>query len=171
MQGRASVASARAPRAIVVGADGSDGSDAAMRWCAAEASAHPARVIAVHAIPPVVYMVPPTLTTSTSVVDPAELHRQLEDILEAWCAPLREAGVAYETHVVDGGAAQMLMEVADKAEASLVVVGRRGHGGFAELVLGSVPHRLAHHALTPLVIVPCSRDDSSVVHRGDNVRS
>jgi nucleotide-binding universal stress UspA family protein len=143
-----------ATRTIVVGADGSDGSNAAIRWCAAEASAHPARVVAVHAVPPVVYMVPPTLTTPTSVADPAELHQHLQSALEAWCAPLRDAQIVYETRVVDGGAAQVLVEVADEQEAALVVVGRRGHGGFAELVLGSVPHRLAHHARTPLVIVP-----------------
>jgi nucleotide-binding universal stress UspA family protein len=48
----------------------------------------------------------------------------------------------------------MIMKVAADVEADLVVVGRRGHGGFSELLLGSVPHALSHHCDVPVVIVP-----------------
>jgi nucleotide-binding universal stress UspA family protein len=46
------------------------------------------------------------------------------------------------------------MEFARKANADLIVTGRRGRGGFTELLLGSTSHALTHHADRPLVIVP-----------------
>jgi nucleotide-binding universal stress UspA family protein len=48
----------------------------------------------------------------------------------------------------------MLIEIARTEGAELVVTGRRGRGGFAELLLGSTSHQLTHHVDRPLVIVP-----------------
>ena len=46
------------------------------------------------------------------------------------------------------------MKTADDESADLVVTGRRGRGGFAELVLGSTSYSLVHHLNRPLTIVP-----------------
>jgi nucleotide-binding universal stress UspA family protein len=56
--------------------------------------------------------------------------------------------------VVDGEPAPALMEAARTEGAALVVTGRRGHGGFKALLLGSTSHHLSHHLDRPLVIVP-----------------
>ena len=63
-------------------------------------------------------------------------------------------GVPFDTRVVDGDPAPAIMELADEVDAVMVVVGRRGCGGFAELLLGSVPHRLTHHCERPVLVVP-----------------
>ena len=47
-----------------------------------------------------------------------------------------------------------IMRAAETEHAEFVVAGRRGRGGFAELVLGSTSHQLSHHLDRPLVIVP-----------------
>ena len=64
-------------------------------------------------------------------------------------------GVEAEGVAVEGNPATKLIEQA--RDAALLVVGSRGHGTAASLLLGSVSQRLAHHAPCPLVIVP-SRD-------------
>jgi len=51
----------------------------------------------------------------------------------------------------EGTPAQVLLEAADGAD--LLVVGSRGHGGFAEALLGSVSEACVHHAQCPVVIV------------------
>jgi nucleotide-binding universal stress UspA family protein len=51
-----------------------------------------------------------------------------------------------------GSASQHLLDAASTAD--MVVVGRRGHGGFLGLLIGSVAEQIAHHAKCPAVIVP-----------------
>ena len=72
-------------------------------------------------------------------------------------ADLGETNV--EKAVVEGPAAQTLIGAAKGAE--LLVVGSRGRGGFAGLLLGSVSQQCAHHASCPVVIVraPRTSDD------------
>ena len=64
-------------------------------------------------------------------------------------------GVDIERRVVVGAPGAVL--VAESREADLLVVGSRGHGGFAGLLLGSVSQQCAHHAACPVVIVPHTR--------------
>ena len=52
--------------------------------------------------------------------------------------------------VTEGPAARVLVEASEGA--TLLVVGSRGHGGFAEVLLGSVSQQCAHHARCPVVI-------------------
>jgi nucleotide-binding universal stress UspA family protein len=58
-------------------------------------------------------------------------------------------------HLVDGDPCSALLRVADSPiGADLLVVGSRGQGAHAGLLLGSTSHELAEHATIPLVIVP-----------------
>jgi nucleotide-binding universal stress UspA family protein len=84
-----------------------------------------------------------------------QLRQEIKESLEgAWSAPLAGSGVTYRTLLEEGRPASVIAAAADRENADLVVVGRRGLGGVAELVMGSVSHELTHHASRPLVIVP-----------------
>ena len=76
---------------------------------------------------------------------------------EAWLAALVREVVGEVTDVeirqltVDDDPAPALLAAAQDAE--LLIVGSRGQGGFADLLLGSVSQQCAHHASCPIVIV------------------
>jgi nucleotide-binding universal stress UspA family protein len=85
---------------------------------------------------------------------------ELEEFREGAAAALEETlrevgadtdGVAIERRVDQGAPAAVLVE--ESRGADLLVVGSRGHGGFAQLLLGSVSQQCAQHAFCPVVIV------------------
>jgi nucleotide-binding universal stress UspA family protein len=143
-----------AARQIVVGVDGSSGARAAVAWCAEMAGALDAEVLAVHALPPFVQVVPPAPPPSVPVYYSEETRERLQQHLEEWCEPLRAAGVPSQAILAEGAPAPTLMQVADDHGAAMLVVGRSGKGGLAELLLGSVAHHLSHHAACPVLVVP-----------------
>jgi nucleotide-binding universal stress UspA family protein len=84
-----------------------------------------------------------------------EEHEELKTLIaREWCTPLVERGVAFRVVLADGRPAPAIIDAAHGEEAQLVVTGRRGRGGFAELVLGSTSYHLIHHLDRPLVLVP-----------------
>jgi nucleotide-binding universal stress UspA family protein len=60
-------------------------------------------------------------------------------------------GVLVNEIVAQGSPVSTLLQAARDAE--MVVVGRRGHGGFMGLLLGSVATQIVHHAPCPVVVV------------------
>ena len=140
-------------RQIVLGLDGSAGAAAALDWCLEYAPLLDAEIIAVHVLdfgPQ--YFVPATVAALQPPI--GEVRAAHREMLEKWVQVLRDAGVEHRTKLATGQPAEALEKIATEQNAELIVVGRRGHGGFAELLLGSVPHALAHHAHKPVVIVP-----------------
>jgi nucleotide-binding universal stress UspA family protein len=134
---------------IVVGVDGSEESKAALRWAVGEARLRGASVRAVYA-----WSLPYVAAAPGLVVpqgDVADFRRDGEEMLDALVAEVGNAGVDVERVAVEGGPAHVLVEAAEGAD--LLVVGSRGHGGFAGLLLGSVSQQVAHHAPCPVVIV------------------
>jgi nucleotide-binding universal stress UspA family protein len=139
---------------ILVGVDGSEHAGRAVEWCAAHATALHAEVLAVHVVDIPAYVTPHTVYFPAPVLS-AEQREELRDLAtREWCAPLGKANLPFRVVVVDGNPALALMQTAKIEHADLVVVGRRGRGGFAELVLGSTSHALIHHLDRPLVVVP-----------------
>jgi nucleotide-binding universal stress UspA family protein len=142
---------------IVVGVDGSAGSEAALRWAIDEARLRDAVVEVVNAwsYP----YVGEAAGMAAFSVDGVELERAATDLvrsmLEARPAPSPgEREVEVEPRVVRGDAAGALLRVAKEDGADLLVVGSRGRGGFTGLMLGSVSQQCVHHAPCPVVVVP-----------------
>lgn len=140
---------------IVVGIDGSPESGAALRFAYEEAQLRGCslRLVCVWSASGVAY-VGEVFTPTADVFLEAEHHA--EEVVEAAVATLGPApAVSVEAIVVEGHAATALVEQGSDAE--LLVVGSRGRGATASLVLGSVSQGVAHHARCPVVIVPPSR--------------
>lgn len=138
---------------IVVGLDGSEGSERAVEWCRDHAPGLDAEVVAVHAVWVPALALPMWEGSPGLLLQDEEWRTSLErELQDVWVTALE--GVPYRTRMVEGSPARVLKEVADEEDASMIVVGSRGRGGFTELLLGSVSHQLAHHADRPLLIVP-----------------
>ncbi|WP_235522431.1 universal stress protein [Cellulomonas sp. Root137] len=118
---------------VVVGFDGSDGALPAAELALVYAAAHGSTLRVV--------------TVAPSDDGPAELDR-VDGALRGFDAH----GVTVERVVQHGDARQTL--IAESRSASLVVVGSRGRGGFAGLLLGSVSQAVLHHADCPVAVLP-----------------
>jgi nucleotide-binding universal stress UspA family protein len=136
---------------IVVGVDGSPGSRTALTWAAAEAADHGADLVVVNVWEHT--LLPPAGSVSVSeryVPDPSQ--RTAEELLQVIKEVLgEEPPVLVQPQVKQGRPAKVLIEASESAD--LLVVGKRGHGGFAGLVLGSVSQHVAAYAKCPVTVV------------------
>ena len=144
--------SRRSPiRRIVVGVEGSESSAAALKWTARLAKSLGSQVIAVYAVDiPAYYPEPYGLPVQFDTDWRAAIESDFEN---KWCKPLKVAGVRYRAVMQDGRAASVITDVADRENADMVVVGRRGRGGVAELLLGSTSHELVLHSKHPVLVI------------------
>jgi len=137
---------------IVVGLDGSAQSQAALRWALDEARLRDGRVEVIHAW---AYPYLGGWYEARPSFDADVLQAIKSDAKETIDVALAEVGVpegvVVNSVAIEGSASAVLIAAAN--DADLLVVGSRGRGGFAELVLGSVSHQCAQHAPCPVVIV------------------
>ncbi|MBY8889076.1 universal stress protein [Streptomyces sp. PTM05] len=134
---------------IVVGADGSAASRAALAWAVGQARLTGASVEAVIAweYPAGVYA---GWSAPLPDVDFGELAAKTLSELVATVAA-GEPSVEVRQTVVADNASRALLDTARGAD--LLVVGNRGHGGFTEALLGSVSQHCVQHADCPVVVV------------------
>lgn len=136
---------------IVVGLDGSKQSEAALKWAVRMAMGMGSQVIAVYAVDVPVYFPEPYGTPLQFDEEwRAAMKSEFED---KWCKPLKVSGVRFRTVMQDGRASSVIDEVAERENADVVVVGRRGRGGVTELLLGSVSHALVLHSKRPVLVI------------------
>jgi nucleotide-binding universal stress UspA family protein len=133
---------------IVVGYDGSPGSELALQWAANEAERRgtPLRLLSTWELP----------------LSPGPFYFQVEKDLRNAARQLQEKARARVSHshqrldirttVTIGPAAPALLDASH--QAALLVVGSRGHGTAVGLLLGSVSLHCATHASCPVVVVP-----------------
>lgn len=138
--------------AIVIGYDDSEFARNALRkglWLAARLGA-PVRVVRAWTIS----SAPRPRTWEPGYVPPVEdFAAEVLDHLRAQVAPIlaEHPEVAVELVVPHGAAGRELVKASD--DARLVVVGSRGLGGFAGLLLGSVSGEVVEHARCDVLVV------------------
>lgn len=138
----------REERRIVVGVDGSPSSREALRWAVRQAALTGSVVDAVIAWrDPSGYAGYAWLIGDATYKDLAA--KTLRETVDA--VVTAGSGVTVRQHVVEGHPARILLDAAQGA--SLLVVGSRGHGGFIEMLLGSVSQHCVQHAPCPVVII------------------
>lgn len=134
---------------ILLATDGSPDSQEALNYARDLALRDVSPVIVVHAFEPV----------PTYLGDPVEgrvLARHVaagEEIAEEATGLLQEAGVEVIVEVLEGPPAHAILNVARVRACDLIVMGSRGHGALASLLLGSVSRRVLAHARVPVLIV------------------
>ena len=135
---------------VVVGVDGSVESASALEWAVREAQLRETELVALRA------------WTGPQPLGPGDALPPVLDVQAAQTGEEQLLGEALEAH--DGTGLQVrrmvrhdrparaLVQLSEQAQ--LVVVGTRGRGGFAGLLLGSTSHQLLHHADCPVMVVP-----------------
>lgn len=130
---------------IVVGIDGSPCSQLALRWAEDYATTTGGSLILVTAWHwPMSYGMPLTYDG----FDPEEDARK---VVEAARADLSLPTDRVKTLLAQGQPGDVLVDAGKNA--ALIVVGTRGHGGFASALLGSTSSYCVHHASCPVVVV------------------
>ena len=130
---------------VVVGVDGSEQSLSALHWAVDEARLRhgQVRIITAWHYPPV-----PSTVEDSGMNDSLHAAERIQaDALQT----VNAEGVQIEKITARTLPAEALLDASK--DADLVVVGSRGHGGFASLLLGSVSSQIAHHASCPVLIV------------------
>jgi nucleotide-binding universal stress UspA family protein len=137
---------------VVVGIDGSPGSGRALRFAAEEAREHDAELYVVTS-----YTIPTAPVAAAYGAAPwrdeAEWQADAEATRTATLAETlgHDPGLRITGQAVEGPAAKVLIDASERAD--LLVVGTRGHGGFAGMLLGSVSQHLTAHAACTVAVV------------------
>lgn len=142
------------PGSIVVGTDGSTYSDGAIDWAANRAALESRPLVIVHAIAPT--------PSSTLAIYPAgglevarlldDVHAAAEALLVTSAARARDREPGIEVHHVQSVADPRTVLLDLSEHAASIVVGSRGRGPVASLLLGSVSVSVCRHASCPVVV-------------------
>jgi nucleotide-binding universal stress UspA family protein len=144
---------------IIVGVDGSDHSRLALAWAMREAKQHdvPLTVMTVRPAPvrPAtrIFWAVPDLPDNSH--DPELARKAVREFVDKVANEIGETGAEVTVSVSVGDPAEELVKAS--RDADMLVVGSRGIGGFARLLMGSVSSQVTHHAACPVVIIPGSR--------------
>ena len=140
---------------IVVGTDGSETANEAVRQATELANAVGATIHLVSAFEPVSsqrlreerQQAPDDLQWAVNARE--DVDGTLKDASEK----IKEGGVKVETYARQGDPADAILDVAEEKNADLIVVGNKGMTGAKRFLLGSVPNKVSHHAPCSVMII------------------
>ena len=140
---------------IVVGTDGSETADAAVRTAVELARLSDAKLEIVSAYQPIPQS---RLRDEESGISGDISHtinprEDVQLVLDKAAAEAKKAKVDVVTHPREGDPADAILDVAEENDADLVMVGNKGMTGARRFLLGSVPNKISHHAPCDVWIV------------------
>jgi nucleotide-binding universal stress UspA family protein len=134
---------------ILVAVDGSKHSDAAFDIAIDIAQKYGSQLFVLHVFQ--------GGTGAGTIVSPGiedDLRSIGQEILNSYEAKVKERRLQnVRMFLQKGDAAERIMETASEIKCGLVLMGSRGRGGFKELLLGSVSHKVTNHSRCPVLVV------------------
>jgi nucleotide-binding universal stress UspA family protein len=134
---------------ILVAVDGSKHSDAAFDVAMDMSQKYGSQLFVLHVFP--------NVSGPRKVVSPSHednLKSEGQEILNSYEETVKERGLQNVRMLLqEGDAAKRIMETANEVKSGLILIGSRGRGGFKELLLGSVSHKVTNHAGCPVLVV------------------
>jgi nucleotide-binding universal stress UspA family protein len=143
----------RNARSIVVGTDGSEPADEAVRQATDMASREGAQLHLVTAYPDPQILRERTTGTGGGAYTIIDLRDVAESLVQRAARDALRKSVEVETHVREGQPAEVIIDVANQEQADLIVVGSRGLTGIKRYLLGSVSSKVSEHAPCSVMIV------------------
>ncbi len=144
---------------LLVPVDFSDPTEMILKVTRRLAKSLDASVWVVHAAEPepdfVGYDAGPEVVRGQVAKEMREEHRKLQEYADQ----LRDAGIKAKAMLVQGPTVDSILEMAEKQESDLIVVGSHGRGMMAEMLMGSVSQGLIRAGQCPVTVVPVSLKD------------
>jgi nucleotide-binding universal stress UspA family protein len=132
---------------ILVGKDGSPGAEQALEWAHSLAQATGAGLRAVHGWHATVSEKKPKLMQ--------RLRTEASQTVKGWTEQVSDE---IESIEIEGDPRAVLVDAAERFDAALTVVGRRGAGGVRSTLLGSTANHLIRHSSTNVAVVPAGSE-------------
>lgn len=134
---------------ILLATDGSPSAAEATRYASQLALLMGAQVIVLHAYPRVPsFLGEPNLSQMIH-----QMVREADNIVGPVVEELAAAGIDVSAEMLEGPPAEAILAVAANSGCDLIVMGTRGHGQLAGVLLGSVSHKVLAHATAPVLVV------------------
>jgi nucleotide-binding universal stress UspA family protein len=140
---------------ILVGIDGSDSSNKAAEFAALIASKNEAVVTLIYVGPdPGPETIMSRYVPKFKIALTKDEEEQADRIFERAEETMNKNGVNFDTLVLKGNPASLLLLEQSKKGYDMIVVGSRGFSAVKEFLVSSVSARLAHHTMIPVLVVP-----------------
>jgi len=135
---------------LLVAYDHSEASQAALRWAIDYSKSRDVELLLVYAVSSLAEW-----ELAAIQVDPDPVRHSIQRLLNGeWTDPLRDAGIRFETRVLVGRPADVILQFADDEQVSFIVLGMTHRGTLFELLAGGTTEHLLHRAHRPVLAVP-----------------